>query len=118
LRALLGTDEFERERSVGRTWALDEAVLEALALARSERARAPVTRVPRREETFGNLTPRELDVLRLIAAGKSNRQIADALFITLKTADHHVGRILSKLECRNRAAAAALAYQHGLVAAR
>jgi DNA-binding NarL/FixJ family response regulator len=93
-------------------------VLEALAIARAERARAPVNRVRQGEQTFGNLTPRELDVLRLIVDGKSNRQIADTLFITPKTADHHVGRILSKLECRNRAAAAALAYQHGLVPAR
>jgi predicted ATPase/DNA-binding CsgD family transcriptional regulator len=118
LRSLLGSDEFERERAVGQGWGLDEAVLEALAIARAERARAPVNRVRQGEQTFGNLTPRELDVLRLIVDGKSNRQIADTLFITPKTADHHVGRILSKLECRNRAAAAALAYQHGLVPAR
>ena len=117
LRTLLGTEEFERERAVGQEWGLDDAVLEALAIARTERARAPAIRVPQPEPTFGNLTPRELDVLRLIADGKTNRQIADALFITLKTADHHVGRILAKLECRNRAGAAALAYQHGLISA-
>ena len=54
-------------------------------------------------------------MLRLIAAGKSNREIADTLFITVHTTNHHVARILAKLECRNRAAAAALAFRWGLV---
>jgi DNA-binding CsgD family transcriptional regulator len=51
----------------------------------------------------------------LIALGKSNREIAETLFITVHTTNHHVARILAKLECRNRAGAAALAVQHGLV---
>ncbi len=117
LRRLLGAGELERAKAEGRVWSLDDAVLEALEVARAERARAMPVRVRQGESTFGNLTPRELDVLRLMAVGKSDRQIAGALFITLKTASHHVGRILAKLECRNRAAAVALAHQHGLVPA-
>ncbi|MEZ4531392.1 MAG: LuxR C-terminal-related transcriptional regulator [Thermomicrobiales bacterium] len=118
LRTSLGREAFERERAVGQAWEMDDAVLEALAIARAERERTPASRVGQGDASYGNLTPRELDVLRLLADGKSNRQIASTLFITLKTADHHVARILAKLECRNRAAAVALAYQHGLVVAR
>ncbi len=115
LRSSLGSDAFELAREVGQGWSLDDAVLEARARARSERALSPAPRIQETEPVFGNLTPRELDVLRLIAAGKSNREIADTLFITVHTTNHHVARILAKLECRNRAAAAALAFRWGLI---
>jgi DNA-binding CsgD family transcriptional regulator len=60
------------------------------------------------------LTHRELEVLRLLADGRTNRQIADELFITPKTASVHVSRILMKLGVSNRAAAAAAAHRIGL----
>jgi DNA-binding CsgD family transcriptional regulator/tetratricopeptide (TPR) repeat protein len=60
------------------------------------------------------LTPRELEVLRLVAAGRSNQQIADALFISRKTASVHVSNILGKLDVRTRLEAAALAHRLGL----
>jgi DNA-binding NarL/FixJ family response regulator len=60
------------------------------------------------------LTHRELEVLRLLADGRTNRQIADELFITPKTASVHVSRILMKLAVSNRAAAAAAAHRMGL----
>jgi DNA-binding NarL/FixJ family response regulator len=53
-------------------------------------------------------------VLRLLADGRTNRQIADELFITPKTASVHVSRILMKLGVSNRAAAAAAAHRIGL----
>jgi DNA-binding NarL/FixJ family response regulator/tetratricopeptide (TPR) repeat protein len=59
-------------------------------------------------------TPREAEVLRLVAAGWTNRQIGDALFITRKTASVHVSNILGKLGVANRGEAAALAHQLGL----
>ncbi|KAB8165866.1 AAA family ATPase [Streptomyces sp. 3MP-14] len=61
------------------------------------------------------LTPRELDVLALVAAGRSNRQIAEELFISPKTASVHVSNILAKLEVTNRGEAAALAHRLRLV---
>jgi DNA-binding NarL/FixJ family response regulator len=64
-------------------------------------------------ETFG-LTEREREVLELVAAGRSNPQIASALYISPKTASVHVSNILGKLGVASRGEAAALAYRHGL----
>ena len=61
------------------------------------------------------ITQREVDVLRLIAAGRSNRQIADELFISHHTVNYHVKNILSKTGSANRAEAATYAAHHGLV---
>jgi DNA-binding NarL/FixJ family response regulator len=60
------------------------------------------------------LTPRELEVLRLLVAGKSNRQIAEQLFISGKTASVHVTNILAKLGVHSRLEAAARARELGL----
>ena len=60
------------------------------------------------------LTPREVEVLALVAAGHSNRQIAEALFMSDKTASVHVSRILTKLGVANRGQAAALAHRLGV----
>jgi DNA-binding CsgD family transcriptional regulator/tetratricopeptide (TPR) repeat protein len=57
------------------------------------------------------LSPRELEVLRLVAAGRSNRQIAEELFISVKTASVHVSNILAKLDVTTRVEAAALAHR-------
>jgi ATP/maltotriose-dependent transcriptional regulator MalT len=65
------------------------------------------------ESSFG-LTDREREVLSLVAAGRSNRQIADQLFISPKTASVHVSNILAKLGVSTRGEAAALAHRQGL----
>ncbi|HFI0462951.1 TPA: response regulator [Streptococcus suis] len=63
-----------------------------------------------------DLTSRELEVLLLIAQGKSNQEIAEALFITLKTVKTHVSNILSKLAVEDRTQATIYAFKHDLVA--
>jgi DNA-binding CsgD family transcriptional regulator len=61
---------------------------------------------------IGVLTKRELEVLRLLGEGLSNREMAERLFLTRKTVEHHVARVLRKLELRGRADAAAYAARH------
>jgi DNA-binding CsgD family transcriptional regulator len=65
-------------------------------------------------DTHG-LSPRELEVLRLVASGKTNKTIAGELFLSEKTVDRHVSNILSKLNVSSRATATAWAYQHHLI---
>jgi NarL family two-component system response regulator LiaR len=61
------------------------------------------------------LTPRELEIIELLVQGRSNQDIADALYISLRTAQTHVRNILGKLDLKSRAAVAGYALQHGLV---
>jgi DNA-binding NarL/FixJ family response regulator len=61
------------------------------------------------------LTPRELQVLRLVATGKTNKAIATELFVSEKTVDRHVSNIFRKLNVPSRAAATAYAYEHKLL---
>ena len=63
----------------------------------------------------GGLSPRESEVLTLVAAGKTNRAIAAELFISEKTVARHVSNIFTKLGLSSRAEATAYAYKHGLV---
>jgi len=63
----------------------------------------------------GDLSERELAVLRLMVAGLSNEQIAERLYISRNTVRHHVHNILAKLDAANRTEAVALAVQHNLV---
>ena len=65
--------------------------------------------------SFGRLTAREVQVLRLVAAGRTNRAIAADLFISEKTVARHVSNMFTKLGLSTRAAATAYAYEHGLV---
>ncbi len=70
--------------------------------------------VPTATRGIGDLTTRERDVLRLIAAGRTNRQIASTLFISEKTASVHVSHILAKLGVATRGEAAAVAHRRGM----
>jgi DNA-binding NarL/FixJ family response regulator len=65
--------------------------------------------------TLHGLTPRELQVLRLVAAGKTNKSIGVALSLSEKTVDRHLSNILAKLDVPSRAAATAYAYEHQLI---
>ena len=60
------------------------------------------------------LSPREIEVLRLIAAGLSNNEIATALFLSSATVKTHINRIFSKIGARDRAQAVRYAYQRGM----
>ena len=66
-------------------------------------------------EPAGGLTAREVEVLRLVAAGKTNREIAAALVISDHTVRRHLQNIFAKLGVSSRAAATAFAFEHDLV---
>jgi len=77
-------------------------------------ARAPVTsEPPGGARADGELTPREAEVLQLIAAGQSNREIARTLFVSEATVKTHVNRIFAKTGSRDRSQALRYAYTHG-----
>jgi HD-GYP domain-containing protein (c-di-GMP phosphodiesterase class II) len=72
-------------------------------------------RVPRRREGPAGLTPREVEVLRLLARGLSNEEIAERLVISPKTVANHAEHIYAKIDASTRAAAGLFAMQHGLL---
>jgi HD-GYP domain-containing protein (c-di-GMP phosphodiesterase class II) len=97
--------EMRAEVRAGR---LDGAAVDAVLAAAGHR-------LPRRREGLAGLTAREVEVLILLARGMSNRQIAERLVITPKTAGNHVEHIYAKIGASSRAAAAMFAVQHGLL---
>ncbi len=103
--------------ALGSAWLVAEleglAARARLPLGVATVATADVAPVP--SDPFG-LTPRELEVLRLVARGATNREIGAELFMAEKTASVHVSRILAKLDVRTRTQAAAVAHRAGLSA--
>lgn len=112
LRSALGEAAFATAWETGHTMSLDDALGEAHALAVMViEAASPVGTAP---ATHG-LTPRELEVLRLIVAGHTNREVGEQLFISAATVARHLANIYSKLGVDSRAKITAYALQNGLV---
>jgi ATP/maltotriose-dependent transcriptional regulator MalT len=110
------SDALESARSLGSSWLVLEveslATRARLQLGGDAQPAAPSAEEP--EDPFG-LTARERDVLALVAAGATNREIGERLHMAEKTASVHVSRILAKLNVRSRTEAAAVAHRQGLV---
>ena len=103
-------------RDLGARWLAAEVEgFAARARLRLEAQPAHDEPEPPDDDAFG-LTPRERQVLALLAGGATNREIGAQLFMAEKTASVHVSRILSKLDVRSRTEAAAFAHRHGLEA--
>jgi DNA-binding NarL/FixJ family response regulator len=102
-----------------RTVASGEAVLAPTATRRLIDQFAPMLPSPDRQrdrdDMLGKLTDRERTVFAELAAGRSNREIAAGLHLSEGTVKIHVGRILAKLELRDRVQAVVLAYESGLI---
>jgi DNA-binding NarL/FixJ family response regulator len=106
-RALGDEDTAEMELDAAR-WVFQELGA-APDLARVQRLSTPAA-----STTRGGLSLREAQVLRLVAAGKTNRAIADELFLSEKTVHRHLSNIFTKLEVGSRSAATAYAFRHNL----
>jgi non-specific serine/threonine protein kinase len=107
-RAALGEAAFRAAWNLGSLLALDQAAAEAATTALEHPSAVRPAAGP-------NLTPRERDVLRLLVEGRSDPEIAEALFVAPRTVSWHVGHILGKLEVDSRTAAAAAAIRRGLI---
>lgn len=111
LKQIGGDDLVRAIESVGRGEALLDPVL-------TQRVFARVREAQRKDEqsAFSQLTDQEMRVMALVAEGKTNREIAQALFLGEGTVRNYVSSILSKLQLTNRAEAAAYAVQHNIKA--
>jgi HD-GYP domain-containing protein (c-di-GMP phosphodiesterase class II) len=108
-RPALAPEQIAAElRAAARAGHLDGELVECVLTAAGHQPR-------RRREHVAGLTARELEVLRLIARGRSTKEVAAELVITPKTADSHIQHIYSKLGVSTRAAATVFAMHHGLL---
>ncbi len=117
-RAALGGPAFAAAVAAGRALSLIEALADASAFLASILAPAPAASVQPGHNAAAvrvGLTPRELEVLRLVVEGRSDKEIGDALFISRRTAMTHVANILGKLGVPSRTAAARAAAARGLL---
>ncbi len=118
-RAALGGADFDAALEAGRALSIEEAVAEATGwLAAPRTGSADTASATSRGGTtptaLAALTPRELEVLGLLVAGRTDREIAEALFISPRTAQGHVAHIFEKLGVSTRTAAVATALRAGL----
>jgi DNA-binding NarL/FixJ family response regulator len=116
LRQALEEEQLTSAQEAGRSLTITQAVAEALTWLE---ATAPLFRQAASLATTRlaehGLTPRELEVLRLVAAGRSNREIAAELFISIPTVKRHLTNVLGKLNLPSRSALNTYAHTHGLV---
>jgi non-specific serine/threonine protein kinase len=105
----VGAERFASIKAAVNNTDLATEVAAALALTMAE----PLSELSSSPGT--SLTPRQRDVLRMMASGRSNQDIADTLFVSVGTVKVHVTHILAKLGVKSRTAAAAYAHRHGLV---
>jgi non-specific serine/threonine protein kinase len=115
LRQALGDAAFTAAWEAGRALSLGDAVaLAAAPVDPTTLALAPTTDPLSTGTSRYGLSPRELEVLRLLAEGRTDREIGEALFISPRTVSRHLQNIYAKLQVNSRSAASALAHRHGL----
>lgn len=110
-RSALDPERFEQAWSEGQTLALEQIIVEAIALG----ARAEAALSSAQAAYPAGLTAREVEVLRLVAQGLTNVNVATQLVISPRTVNTHLGSIYRKLNTSSRAVATRFALEHGLV---
>ena len=117
VREALGDERFNAAWATGSRYTIDQLITEAAVFEHDAPAPEPVDERPATEKAADQygLSPREREVLALVIDGKSDREIAAALFISHRTVMRHVSSILDKLEVPTRTAAATAALRLGLV---
>jgi DNA-binding NarL/FixJ family response regulator len=112
----VGRRQADALQDEGSNLTLDQAIVLARSLLDyvSRNVRAPAPPTAKTAQRIGGLTKRELEVARLVAEGKTNRQIAAALVLSERTVTKHVDHIFAKLSVWSRTAVAAFALRHGL----
>jgi DNA-binding NarL/FixJ family response regulator len=116
-RSALGEETFRAAVAGGETTPLDRLTAEAQAWVQAlpstgADGSVPAAHLPAPPAIRGGLSPREIEVLRLVASGNSNREIAAALVISLNTVARHLSNIFDKIGAANRTEAAAYAHRH------
>jgi DNA-binding CsgD family transcriptional regulator len=116
-RQALGEAAFAAADAAGQTLSFAELIDELLAaLEERELTLAPAPAMGQSRTPDGLISPRECEVLALVVAGHSNKEIAEALFVSPFTVKAHVASLLTKLDANNRAQLAVIAMQRGLLA--
>jgi predicted ATPase/DNA-binding CsgD family transcriptional regulator len=113
-RAKLGSVGFASAWAEGQSMSLEELFADALAVPGQPQA-DDASQKPINPSVKAGLTPRERDVLRLLVEGRTDKEIAEALFIGARTVQTHVANLFAKLGVNARAEAAAIAVRRGLV---
>ncbi len=111
-RAALSRDAVDAAWAAGRALSEDEALL----LTHAALVRTPALPPVAGRRGPDVLSARELEVLRLLAEGRSNQEIAAALVLSVRTVENHLARLYAKIGARGRVEATTFAYRHGLVA--
>jgi DNA-binding CsgD family transcriptional regulator len=114
VRAVSRDDDFTAAWDAGRALSMADAVAEAFAALDEIGSEAATGADASTSPAAFGLTARELEVLRLLVEGRSDKEIAEALFISPRTAQGHVSHIFTKLDVSSRAAAVAAALQSGI----
>ncbi len=116
VREAIGEETYARAWREGRRLPLGQLPVEIVAILDAAAASPSrgMASIPADPAHGTGLTARELEVLRLIVEGRSNREIAETLFVSPRTVDNHVTNILAKLEVKSRTAAVAAARRLGL----
>jgi DNA-binding CsgD family transcriptional regulator len=116
-QAGLGQDDFAAAWAVGRASSIEQVISDARSLAAELAATPamPVVRTPSPGIAVAGLSPREIEVLRLIAAGLPTAEIAEQLYLSPRTVTTHLASIYNKLGFNSRSAATRFAIEHGLI---